>query len=254
MKKNTLMRIASVLLVVVLATTCVISGTFAKYITKDSAADSARVAKWGVTVEVTGDDAFANEYTDDVASNEDADAEVKGASAALVVAPGTEGTLTTVAINGTPEVAVNVAATVNLDLVGTLAANAWMIGDPAALYCPLVIMVGATEFKIDATNDTLAKLEAAVEKEIIKQALGLGTFDVTVNDGVTTYDADYAPLNNFGTSGNDVVVTWEWAFHDFDDAISEKDTALGDAGTASTIAMSVSFVVSQIDDYTAPTP
>lgn len=47
MKKNKMMRIASVLLVAVLLSTCAISGTFAKYITTSTGTDTARVAYWG---------------------------------------------------------------------------------------------------------------------------------------------------------------------------------------------------------------
>ena len=47
MKKNMMMRIASVLLVAVLLSTCAISGTFAKYTSQASGTDSARVAYWG---------------------------------------------------------------------------------------------------------------------------------------------------------------------------------------------------------------
>ena len=54
MRKNKMMRLASSLLVAVLITTSAISGTFAKYTTQDSASDSARVAKWGVTVMASG--------------------------------------------------------------------------------------------------------------------------------------------------------------------------------------------------------
>ena len=51
MKKNKMMRIASVLLVAVLLSTCAISGTFAKYISTASSSDKATVAKWDVKVE-----------------------------------------------------------------------------------------------------------------------------------------------------------------------------------------------------------
>lgn len=57
MKKNKTMRAASALLVAALLSTSIISGTFAKYTTGASAQDSARVAKWGVVVTATGDDA-----------------------------------------------------------------------------------------------------------------------------------------------------------------------------------------------------
>ena len=62
MKKNKMLRIASILLVVTLLSTCVISGTFAKYVTKAEGKDEARVAKWGILVSVNGDSAFATEY------------------------------------------------------------------------------------------------------------------------------------------------------------------------------------------------
>jgi len=59
------MRIASVLLVAALITTCAISGTFAKYVTKAEGTDSARVAKWGIVLTMAGDDLFAPEYKAD---------------------------------------------------------------------------------------------------------------------------------------------------------------------------------------------
>lgn len=49
MKKNRMMRLAAVLLVLVLLTTSVISGTFAKYTSTVSGADTATVAKWSFT-------------------------------------------------------------------------------------------------------------------------------------------------------------------------------------------------------------
>ena len=55
MKKNKFMRLASVMLMLCLITTCAISGTFAKYTTSGTATDTARVAKWGVGVEVDGE-------------------------------------------------------------------------------------------------------------------------------------------------------------------------------------------------------
>ena len=79
MKKNVMMRVASVLLVAVMLTTCVISGTFAKYVTDGTATDSARVAKWG-----WGDTTIAIDLFDDVYGTS-----VKSADGADVIAPGT---------------------------------------------------------------------------------------------------------------------------------------------------------------------
>ena len=79
MKKNTMMRGASALLVAVLLTTCAISGTFAKYVTSATSHDSARVAHWGFKeTSFAIDDLFGSAYNN------------VGASAD-VIAPGTEG-------------------------------------------------------------------------------------------------------------------------------------------------------------------
>ena len=48
MKKTKVMRLLSLLLVMTLISTCAISGTFAKYVTRAEGEDQARVAKWGV--------------------------------------------------------------------------------------------------------------------------------------------------------------------------------------------------------------
>lgn len=62
MKKNKALRAASALLVLTLLTTSIIGGTFAKYTTSDSAADTARVAEWGVTLQVSGN-LYGKAYT-----------------------------------------------------------------------------------------------------------------------------------------------------------------------------------------------
>lgn len=123
MKKNKMMRIASVLLVVTLLTTCSIFGTFAKYTTSDSGSDSARVAKWGVTAVVSGD-LFGDDYA--TGSNSatagmisatytgSVDNHTSGSTAGdkKIVAPGTNNlTGVTITINGTPEVKNTVAFT-----------------------------------------------------------------------------------------------------------------------------------------------
>jgi hypothetical protein len=115
--KNKMMRIASVLLVAALITTCAISGTFAKYVTKVSGEDYARVAQWGIVLTLNGDEAFGTQY---VAHDETYKAALKeGESAPLysvissnedkVVAPGTSAKdldmLLTATVKGTPEVA-----------------------------------------------------------------------------------------------------------------------------------------------------
>ena len=85
MKKNKMMRLASLLLVLVLMTSSVVGGTFAKYTTSVSSEDKARVAYWGFqstnTMDLQG--LFLNTYNNVASINGD-----------NVIAPGTEGSTT----------------------------------------------------------------------------------------------------------------------------------------------------------------
>ena len=113
MKKNKMMRIASILMVVTLLSTCAISGTFAKYVTKVSGEDQARVAKWGILLELTAGDVFDKTYP---AHDEDTDLELTVEADEKVVAPGTsskdvDGSIKGKA-TGKPEVATRYALSV----------------------------------------------------------------------------------------------------------------------------------------------
>ncbi len=89
--------------------TCIISGTFAKYVTEASGGDSARVAKWGVQLTVNANN-FAKEYVTDDTTGTDIGVSVKADE--KVVAPGTSsaetGCQATFAISGSPEVVTKV--------------------------------------------------------------------------------------------------------------------------------------------------
>ncbi len=110
MKKNRIMRVFSVLLALTLISTCAISGTFAKYVTKAEGEDAARVAKWGVLVSVEGN-TFADKYeaTDEAYLEDGGEYSVVSASGDTVVAPGTNseevGATLVGSVKGTPEVA-----------------------------------------------------------------------------------------------------------------------------------------------------
>ena len=98
MKKNKMMRIASVLLVAVLLSTCAISGTFAKYTTTFSGTSTAKVATWDVEVEeadVTTKTFTFNilETIKDADTGDEADATDNDVLAARL-APGTKGSFT----------------------------------------------------------------------------------------------------------------------------------------------------------------
>ncbi len=206
MKRNTILRVSAILLVLTLLSTCVISGTFAKYTTSANADDDARIAKWGVVVEAT-----AEAFTEN-----DDDTVISFVSGENVLAPGTDGNLCGLTISGQPEVAVEIAATAELELTD------WAVD--GAYYCPLVITVGTTEFKGNDYADAEA-FEKAVEDAIVAEI------------AVASVD----PNTNLADS---VAVTWAWAYEGNDDV---KDTALGNADAPATISIAVSVTVTQID-------
>lgn len=224
MKKNKMMRIASVLLVAVILTTCAISGTFAKYVTSNTNADYARVAKFGVTINAEGT-LFAKQYdTHDSVFTETYSVISSGVSDDdKVVAPGTSGSLANVTVTGTPEVAVRVTnvATVTLN-------DNWKDAN-GDYYCPLEITVGSTTIKgVDyaSTTEFAAAIKTAIDAE----------------------KADYPANTNLSViPANELPISWEWAFTGNDDV---KDTYLGDQsalGNAGTISISILTTVTQID-------
>ena len=220
MKKNKMMRIASVLLVAVILTTCAISGTFAKYVTSGNGSNNARVAKFGVTVTGTAD-TFKETYAKDdtgftlaantVVSTED------------VVAPGTSGSMAAFTITGTPEVAVRVA------FAGTLELGDKWEDEGNAYYCPIEVTVGDATFK----GTSYASADE---------------FEAAVNAKIATYSKDYAAGTDLSTIGGDApAISWNWAFEGND---NDKDTYLGNqaaAGNAATISLDVTATVTQID-------
>lgn len=102
MKKNKMMRLAAIVMMLTLLTTCAISGTFAKYVTEASASDTARVAKWDIDYNggtLNNDISFALFDTAKVydAGTTTVDDDVKTESdptKAAIIAPGTCGSFT----------------------------------------------------------------------------------------------------------------------------------------------------------------
>ena len=241
MRKNKMMRTASGLLVATLLTTSVISGTFAKYTTAASGKDSARVAKFGVTITTTGD-MFANEYDTDnttVAGTITKSVIASGTTGAKddVVAPGTKGTLAKATISGTPEVAVRVAYEATLTLEG------WKDKDGNA-YCPIV-------FKVNNETYGLTGMKDAAGTPVTNESASTAELKTAVENAIKAYSKDYEPNTDLSTKTDDYVkVSWEWAFDKNDD---EKDTYLGDcavdANTAndSKVELLVKTTVTQID-------
>ena len=103
MKKNKMMRIASVLLVAVLLSTCAISGTFAKYTTTVTGTATAKVATWNVAV-AGATETFTFNLFDTLKDSNTTDTETDVDTSSKIIAPGTSGSF---AINITNSSEVN---------------------------------------------------------------------------------------------------------------------------------------------------
>lgn len=231
-KTNKVMRLAAVLLVLTLISSCFVGGTFAKYVSEGKGEDSARVAKWGVTAEWSGD-IFSSVY--DIGE----DSFTVQSGGGYVVAPGTESPEPyKLTFSGTPEVACEYTIDFNIDLEG------WNIkpnGEPledgetpesveTEFYCPLIFTFnGATQGTIDGSKyGTQAELIAEIERVLTEELTLSGKFEP--NQELDKY----------------FVLKWEWPFEGED----TKDTYLGDKaarGAAPTISIDASATVTQID-------
>ena len=220
MKKNNTMRVAAGLAIAALLSTCLVSGTYAKYTTGNTSKDTARVAKWGVVVADDGGHAFSGKYAkDDVTFTKGDDNTVVAQGSYNVVAPGTEGVFKAAGVSGKPEVAVHVANSAEINL------NGWNIATdhPNGFYCPLT-------FKVNGTAVDLSQCNSA---EAVQNAIQKAVADTS---------NDYAAGTEL-SNANSAKIEWAWAF-DGDDA---SDTKLGDLTTAPTINITVTTTVTQID-------
>lgn len=267
MKKNKMMRLASVLLIAVMLTTSVISGTFAKYVTEDGTEDHARVAKFGVVVAASGHLFDQNYYAADdntgVAGFKEGQQDKKDILSLTVetsngdklVAPGTESEEgMTFAITGTPEVDVRInieideetmrdvflsAAATLPDMTNTKPGATFEIDED---YYPLVFTLSGdlVENQWAAIKDFVDGEEGmTVDKKVsvsgtMAQIVDLLTTVFEGEDGEGIYvDANTALEEVFGS----FTLNWKWAYEGVQTLngtkynakqVDKADTLLGD--------------------------
>lgn len=258
MKKNKMMRLASFLLVAVLLTTSVISGTFAKYVTEDKIDDTGRVAIFGVEITTKGS-LFEETYVDVSKGNIPGDSDgatggtltVKSKTAdnnnltEYVVAPGTKSDEDGLefSVSGTPEVSVNVSMTVD----ASKASDIWLgagnnlpnmtngkVFDEEtegwnSRRADVVFNNGAAYFPIKYTlwHKTSTTPYAAVEGcSGVSLEKIVSKLDELSKDSSTTY----APGTNLAEKFGSYKITWVWEFDDAGSTGShdKQDTLLGD--------------------------
>ena len=210
MKKNVMMRVASALLVAVLLTTCSISGTFAKYVTQDDASDAARVAKWGVALQVFGN-LYGETYKDTIIANNSTDPAITvqandhASADDDVVAPGTNNPDGFhISLTGTPEVSTKVNVVIEAQNIFLKAGSyGLMVEVPAGAVTavnfeslrPLyVIKSGTTSDFIEATTFSAAADNSSsfytLEDAVDTTTLGDYYPVVYAMAGDTTYSGD----------------------------------------------------------------
>ena len=220
-----MMRLASAMMVLTLMSTSVISGTFAKYVTSDSATDTARVAKWGVTVVQEGpQEIFAAEY-DDVGGT------VKSSNEDKLVAPGTKNTAgLKFKITGTPEVSckIEIKSTNIKDVV--LKAGDY-VDDPTTggAIDPFNLGADYTPVVYTMTGNNIG-------------GTGVDTLSGTLEDVLTAFDSlscTVSPNTDLGAKFGTYVLTWAWEFENADPAIMKvndrNDTLLGNYAAGTTV-------------------
>lgn len=214
MKKNKLMRVACALLVVTLLSTCVISGTFAKYVAQGSARNTVQVAKWSIEYKGEKDTAATqlavNGSTPTVSFDLfstvlDSDGSSETDVAQGKIAPGTKG-----AFKFTVENKSEVTAKVSFAVTETKG------------NIPLTFKVNG------ATGTSLKKL---MESEAATSRLDMPGAE--------------------GASKKVYTVEWEWPFEREDGAKDSEDTSLGIAADKDTTVpkydVTLDIIVEQVD-------
>ena len=214
MKKNIAMRVASLILMCTIVSSCFVGSTFAKYTSSAAGSSSAIVAKWDVQVNGTNvtsvDPATFNLFDKSavyqlagIDTNQNAstwtktvDTNVKNGTTNAIVAPGTWGL-------------VSFQVTNNSDVKATYS---------------VVISSLSTTLPLEFSTDGIRWTSAS---------------DVTT----LPYDLGTGTLNIGDSTGETVNLYWRWLF---DRSADAADTSLGAAGTA-TCDITVNAVFTQVD-------
>ena len=208
MKKNRMMRLASLLLVLVLMTSSVVGGTFAKYTTSVESQDSARVAKWGfepVAMDING--LFKTVYDDTVNAPVD------------VIAPGTSGS----------------------------AQFAFAYDEANGINAPEVDYTFKVETTGSSCDDSI-KNNANIQWKLDSGEYGTWDQLITNIenlDGTENYNAGELPAA-FGTADNTHTIYWRWVFTT-GNASDETDTQMGNADALANVKLVIKITATQVD-------
>lgn len=239
MKKTKLMRVALLLLVLTLITSCFVGGTFAKYTTSASSSNTARVAKWGFNdaSTINLDNLFhkvyykyeAETHKETVRSNTN------------VIAPGTAGEAEFEFTYNATDAAPEVAYTFTVSTAGSKCAQSikdnknikWSLDNKLA---PPVGKPSDANYAAEGSWDALL---AAIE------ALDGNKTDNKYNPGELP--------TGFGKTSDKHIVAWQWAFQTtgtdgvVDASQDVTDTRMGNANDLANVILKITVTATQID-------
>lgn len=211
-KKHWTLRAAGLLFALVLITSCFVGGTFAKYVTTGRGHESARVAKFGVTMSVATDTAFKKTYaTDNSPVSTTITNSVDSSGSENLVAPGTKGSnFVVLSIKGTPEVAVNVK----------IAAEGHDVFLKAGEYLDLTTAADSDKFTLatDYYPITYTLTKNGAEAPVVT-----GKLDDII-DYLNGLSDNYPAKADLTSKIGELTLSWEWKFEGGND---KADTLLG---------------------------
>ena len=232
--KSKKLKIVAGIMVLTMLTTCMMSGTLAKYTTGDSASDSARIAKWGVQVEANGY-LFGNSYGSDnqvVAAQTFNTLAVSETARARDnwVAPGTKNDNGfSFSITGEPEVSGNVIATISYENIylsngkyGFLKRETEVTRDNFSEYGSLYFLEGGIYKKASSYGDSIDKAFFTIE-DYVELTDFYYPIEYRMIGTSNTYNADFSEANN-GDSLSKLVATLT---SDFETVLSKTQVDCG---------------------------
>ncbi|MPN08002.1 hypothetical protein SDC9_155278 [bioreactor metagenome] len=202
MKKNWMLRLGLLAMVLTLVTMPMVSSTYAKYVSEASGTDTARVARWGVTLTSNLAPMFGDAYTEgastiDTWSNTLGDASelsvVAIAQGTNVLAPGTGGSFSFV-LTGTPEVALD------LNVVASVTRTGWTVNSVND-YEPIKFVFSNGNLYWNGTGWQASSVQISAS-QLQFGLLSLDNPEVDTNTNLATMN---------GGTGT-YTVTWEWPF------------------------------------------
>lgn len=212
MKKNWFLRIGLISLVLALATTCLLGGTFAKYTTTVSGSDSIQVAKFAFKatdvdgIELENDGAEINLFAD-------AKTDATGTVQTGMFAPGVYGTFSIVLDNTGSDV--DVVINDNSEVAITLSASDEAAFDLDTAFIKFVVSYEPIGEEPDygavaSLNDLAAAVEAAIEldgEDYIEKGSAVTIYVAYIWEGAT--DAVDSAIGTFAAANYPLTITMD---------------------------------------------